>query len=105
MRYYLIAKMRVTDRGWVEAYVRDVTRLVGQHGRRYLARTSNGETLEGERARLPVIAITEWPSREVAMAFYEGEAYRPYRESRIAGTISELVLLPGEDVTGMAHIE
>jgi uncharacterized protein (DUF1330 family) len=104
VKHYVIAEMQVTDPTWVAAYVRDVTPLIERNGGRYLARTSRIETLEGERARPQVLVITEWPSREAAMAFYEGEAYRPYRESRIAGSVSDLVLVPGEDITGAARI-
>jgi hypothetical protein len=39
------------------------------------------------------------------MAFYEGEEYRPYREGRMVGAINELVLVPGEDITGAARID
>jgi uncharacterized protein (DUF1330 family) len=105
MKYYVVAEMRVTDASWVADYVQHVTPLIERNGGRYLARTSHVEKLEGERARPAVLVITEWPSREAAMAFYEGEEYRPFRESRMAGAINELRLVPGEDVTGAAHID
>jgi uncharacterized protein (DUF1330 family) len=38
------------------------------------------------------------------MAFYESDEYRPYREARMAGCINEFVLIPGEDVAGVAHV-
>ena len=104
MKYYVIAEMQVTDPGWVSAYVEKVTRLIEQRGGRYLARTSKIEKLEGDRARPQVIVITEWPSREAALAFYESDEYRAYRESRVAGSISEIMLVAGEDITGAAHI-
>lgn len=104
MKHYVIAEMVVTDPAWVEAYVRDVTPMIERHGGRYLARTSHAEKLEGGRPRPRLLVITEWPSREAAMAFYEGDEYRPFREARIAGSVSDLMLVPGEDVTGAARI-
>ena len=104
MKYYAVAEMQVTDPGWVASYVRDVTAMVERHGGRYLARTRSVEKLEGERPPPQVFLIIEWPSREAAMAFYESEEYRPYRESRRAGAINEFALVPGEDVTGAARI-
>lgn len=104
MKYFVIAEMQVTDPGWVAAYVENVTPMIERHGGRYLARTPHAEKLEGERARPKLVVVTEWPSREAAMAFYEGEEYRPYRESRVAGAISDLLLVPGEDITGAANI-
>jgi uncharacterized protein (DUF1330 family) len=104
VKYYVVAEMRVTDASWVADYVEHVTPLIERSGGRYLARTSHVEKLEGERARPPVLVITEWPSREAAMAFYEGEEYRPFREGRVSGAINEIMLVPGEDITGAAHI-
>jgi uncharacterized protein (DUF1330 family) len=76
MKYYVIAEMRVTDPAWVAEYVANVTPLIEQRGGRYLARTSHVEMLEGDRARPQVLVITEWPSREAAMEFYDSDAYR-----------------------------
>ena len=104
MKYYAVAEMQITDPSWVTAYVQAVTPLVEQYGGRYLARTPNVEKLEGQRAAPQIFLIIEWPSREAAMAFYESEEYRPYRESRIAGAINEFALVAGEDVTGAARM-
>ena len=103
MKYYAIAEIEVTDQSWVREYVADVTPLVERHGGRYLARTSNVETLEGERRTPPLIVLIEWPSREAARAFYESEEYRPYRERRLAGARSEFILVAGEDMTRTAQ--
>ena len=104
MKCYAVAEMDITDRAWVPAYVETVTKLVERHGGRYLARTPKVEKLEGERAPPQLFLLIEWPSREAAMAFYESEEYRPYRDSRIAGARNQLVLVAGEDVTGAARM-
>lgn len=104
MKYYAVAEMTITDPSWVAAYVRDVTPMVERYGGRYLARTRSVEALEGERAPPQVLLLIEWPSREAALAFYESDEYRPYRESRAAGAVSQLFLAAGEDVAGMARI-
>lgn len=104
MKYYVVAEMEITDPRWVDDYVAAVTRLVEGSGGRYLARTPKVETLEGERATPRIVLLMEWPSREAALAFYESEEYRPYRENRIAGSRTRLLLVAGEDVTGAARI-
>lgn len=104
MKWYAVAEIDVTDRGWVPEYLERVTALVERHGGRYLARTPRAEKLEGDRPVPQVSLIIEWPSREAAMAFYESAAYRPYRERRLAGARNEFVLVPGEDVAGRARI-
>ena len=104
MKYYAVAEMEITDRSWVQEYVKNVTSMVEQRGGRYLARTSKVERVEGERKLLQIFLIIEWPSKETAEAFYESEEYRPYRESRIAGAKNEFLLVAGEDITKTAHI-
>ena len=104
VKYYFIGELEVTDQSWVPDYVRKVTGMVERGGGRYLSRTSRVERVEGERKVPAMLVILEWPSKELAMAFYESEEYRPYRKNRIAGAKCEFLLVAGEDVTKMAHI-
>jgi uncharacterized protein (DUF1330 family) len=104
MKYYSVAELDITDESWVQSYVQNVTKLVEEHGGRYLARTSNIEKLEGERKRPQIFLIIEWPSRDVALAFYESDEYKPYRKSRTEGARNEFVLVAGEDIAGAAKI-
>lgn len=104
MKYYTVAELEITDRAWVADYVQNVTRMIEERGGRYLARTSRVIKLEGERPCPQLLLLLEWPSQELADAFYDSEEYRPYRERRLAGSRSELLLVPGEDVTGAAKI-
>ena len=104
MKYYAVAEIDITDHNWVRAYIKNVTRLVEQHGGRYLARTSNIEKLEGERATPEVFLIIEWPSRDAAIRFYESDEYRPYRQSRKEGARNEFMLVAGEDISKAAQI-
>jgi len=104
MKYYSVAEIEITDRSWIPAYVENVTRLVEQGGGRYLARTSKIEKLEGERKVPQIFLIIEWPSKEVAKAFYECDEYRPYRQSRIEGATNEFLLVAGEDMTKRARM-
>lgn len=104
MKYYCVAELEITDRSWVQGYVRNVTRLVERGGGRYLARTSNIERLEGQRKTPQICLIIEWPSREAALAFYESDEYRPYLKSRLEGARNELLLVAGEDTAKAAQI-
>ena len=104
MKYYSVAEIEITDQSWIPAYVANVTQLVEQGGGRYLARTSKIEKLEGERKVPQIFLIIEWPSKEVAKAFYECDEYRPYRQSRIEGATNEFLLVAGEDMTKRARM-
>jgi uncharacterized protein (DUF1330 family) len=103
VKHYVVAEMEITDPAWVRPYVAAVTGMVEAHGGRYLARTGAVEALEGgDSPRISL--LIEWPSREAALAFYGSEEYRPYRESRMAGARTRLLLVKGEDMTGAARI-
>ena len=103
MKYYGIAEINITDPAWTAEYVDKVTRLVEQRGGRYLARTTRIDRLEGERAPAQLFVLIEWPSKEAADDFYASDDYRPFREARVRGSMSELFLVAGEDVTGAAQ--
>ncbi len=104
MKYYSVAEIDITDQSWVPAYIKNVTKLVEDHGGRYLARTSNVEKIEGERKASQIFLIIEWSSRDKAITFYESDEYKPYRQNRIEGAKSEFVLVAGEDIAKVAQI-
>jgi uncharacterized protein (DUF1330 family) len=104
MKYYSIGELEIADPTWILEYVSNVTRQVEERGGRFLARTGKLEKIEGERKAPQILVIIEWPSKESAMAFYQSEEYRPYREKRIAGGRNEFFLVAGEDITKTAHI-
>jgi uncharacterized protein (DUF1330 family) len=55
---------------------------VQRRGGRHLARTQHTEMLEGEREAPGTLVLIECPTREAALAFYDSDEYRPYREDR-----------------------
>jgi uncharacterized protein (DUF1330 family) len=106
MKFYSIVIFDMADRAWTRPYVENVTGIVERYGGRYLSRTPRIEQLEGTLPVPQFVVIVEWPSREAAETFFASEEYRPYRESRIAGTTnSSILLMPGEDVAGLARVE
>jgi len=105
MKYYSIGEIEIIDPSWISEYVSNVTRQVEERGGRFLARTGKLEKIEGQRKVPQILVIVEWPSKESADAFYQSEEYRPYLEKRLAGGRNEFLLVAGEDVTKMAHIE
>jgi uncharacterized protein (DUF1330 family) len=104
MKYYAVAEMDITDQSWVPAYVKNVTKMVEAWGGRFLARTARIDKLEGTRKTPQIFLIVEWPSKEIAQSFYESDEYRPYREARLAGSVSQMLFVAGEDLTKLARI-
>jgi uncharacterized protein (DUF1330 family) len=105
MKYYSVGEITVKDRSWVRDYVTEVTALVERRGGRYLARTTRFEKTEGTRPTGKLFLIIEWPTKAAAEEFYNSHEYRPHREQRSAGAHNEAVLVAGEDINGIAHID
>ncbi len=97
MKYYAVVKVDVSDPGWVEEYLANVTGLVHKHGGKYLARTGSVDRLEGPDEHPGTVIIVEYPSKEAAMAFYEDPDYQPYLKRRLAGSSGEYLLVAGKD--------
>jgi uncharacterized protein (DUF1330 family) len=100
MPVYLVADIKVTDDEWVPAYGEAVHGLVHAHGGRYLARSAQVATLEGEPLDTSLIALVEFPSAGAAQAFLADPRYAPHAEARRRGSDSRLQLVDGSDLAG-----
>ena len=97
MTYYSVLAVTPTTQDWVPNYIGPATRLVAQHGGKYLARTANHERLEGEGENAALRIVIEWPSKEAALAFMNDPEYRPHLEARTAGSLSHHFLIEARD--------
>lgn len=101
MPVYLIANVeKVTDESWIPDYAANVHHIVHRHGGKYLSRSANIATVEGEDPGLALIALLEFPSREAVQAFMDDPEYAPYAAARKAGTEGYFVVIDDVDVTG-----
>lgn len=100
MAAYLIADVKVTDDSWVPDYVTNVHDIVAKHGGKYLSRSGNITTIEGEGLDTSIIALLEFPSMEALRAFAADPEYAPYGEARQKGSVSRLHVIDDTDVAG-----
>lgn len=100
MSVYLIANIKVTDDSWVPDYAANVHKLVEKHGGRYLSRSGNIETLEGDNLGSTLIAILEFPDRAALDAFAADPEYAPYGKARQAGSVSNFHVIDDTDIAG-----
>lgn len=98
MSVYLIADIKITDDGWVPEYAANVHNLVEKHGGRYLSRSGNIDTIEGDAMDSTLIAILEFPSREALDAFAADPEYAPYGQARQAGSVSNFHVIDDTDI-------
>jgi len=100
MTVYVIADIKVTDAAWVPAYAASVHELVHKHGGKYLSRSGNVKTLEGNPLDTTLIALMEFPSTEAANAFAADPQYAPYISARRGGSESRFQLIDNTDLAG-----
>jgi uncharacterized protein (DUF1330 family) len=80
MAVYLIADVKVTDDAWIPDYAVNVHDIVHNHGGKYLSRSGNITTIEGEELETTLVA--------------------KYRQARQAGSIGRLRVIDDTDVAG-----
>lgn len=97
MSYYSVLEVTPTTDAWVADYIEPATRLVIQHGGKYLARTASHECVEGNAEQPALRVIIEWPSKQAAVDFMNDTEYAPHLQARTQGSISHHALIEGKD--------
>jgi len=100
MTVYLIAQVKVIDDAWVPAYAASVHDIVHKHGGKYLSRSGNLRTLEGEPLDTTLIALLQFPSEQAAEAFVKDPEYAAHAAARQDGGQSRFVLIDDTDLAG-----
>ncbi len=100
MTHFLLAQLKVNDDAWIPEYAANVHDIVHKHGGKYLTRSGNITTLEGDNAQPDLIAILEFPDMKSLQAFVSDPEYAPYAAARQAGTQSHFMALDASDAAG-----
>jgi uncharacterized protein (DUF1330 family) len=100
MPVYIIADIKVTDGAWVPTYAAAVHDIVHKHGGKYLSRSGNVRTLEGNPLETTLIAVLEFPSKEAVEAFASDPEYAPFAAARQKGSESRFQLIDDTDLAG-----
>lgn len=100
MAHYLIAQVKVNDDSWIPDYAVNVHDIVHRHGGKYLSRSGNITTLEGDESTANLVAIIKFPSGEALHAFVSDPDYAPYAEARQNGTDSHFIEIDATDAAG-----
>ena len=100
MAVYLIAEVKVTDPAWIPEYAANVHNIVAAHGGKYLSRSGNIDTIEGEELDASIVALLEFPTRVALDAFVSDAEYAPFAQARAAGSVSNLRVIDDTDLAG-----
>ena len=100
MTAFLIADVKVTDDAWVPSYAAVVHDIAARHDGRYLARSGNIETIEGEGLDTTLIALIQFPDRASLDAFVADADYAPHAAARQTGSVSRFHVIDVTDLAG-----
>ena len=84
----------------ISAPVDKVHEIVHKHGGKYLSRSGNINTVEGEPLNSTLVTQTEFPSMDAVQAFASDPEYAPHAKARQAGSISRLHVIDDTDAAG-----
>jgi len=100
MTVYVIADIKVKDDGWVPGYAKSVHEIVHKHGGKYLSRSGNVKTLEGQPLDTTLIALLQFPSTDAVKSFMADPTYAPFAAARKGGSESRFQLIDDTDLAG-----
>jgi uncharacterized protein (DUF1330 family) len=92
--YFLFDNVEVHDPAALVRYAEQASKLVAEHGGRYLAAAVAPEVFEGDPGLTSVVLI-EFPDADTARAWYESPDYRPLKEVRQRAVRNTAVLIDG----------
>ena len=90
---YLVADVEVTDQAGFQKYASQVSATEGPFGGHYIVRGGKVTPLEGDAPHR--VVISEYPSVEKALAWYNSPAYSAIRPLRQAAAKSRLFVVEG----------
>jgi uncharacterized protein (DUF1330 family) len=90
MPAYLIVEMKFRDLAWAKDYIANVPAILRGFGGEYIAVSKTVERLEGAGATPDQVALFTFPSIGAIKDFMECDAYKPYKEARIASCDADI---------------
>lgn len=86
MTAYVIGRMQIHSRDWMEEYFAKIPGVVADHGGRFLVRGGDPETLEGQDTVPDAAFILKFPDRSRAQAFWASDAFQQLAVLRRSGS-------------------
>jgi uncharacterized protein (DUF1330 family) len=92
--YYLFDNLEVRDPAALASYAREASKIVAEHGGRYVAVDVVPEVVEGDPG-LRQVVLMEFPDVESARAWYDAPEYQPLKAIRHRAVRNNAVLIAG----------
>lgn len=94
MPAYMIVTANIADRAaFIEGYGKAAAALVARFGGRYVLRAPGAELLEGDFGAGASMAISEWPDKAAALAFWNSPEYAEVKQLRAGIALVQVLLI------------
>lgn len=101
MTAYMIIVARIEDRqAFITGYGAAAAELVTRFGGRYVLRAPGAELLEGSFGEGASVVISEWPSKQAALAFWNSDDYAKVRMLREGVADVQVLLIEAPAIGG-----
>ena len=101
MSAYLIVTATISDRAaFLSGYAVKAADLVEQFGGKYLMRAPGAELLEGSFGDGGSVVISEWPSKDAALAFWNSPEYAEAKTLREGVADCQVLLIEAPAIGG-----
>jgi len=95
MTAYVVGRMNIQTRDWMEEYFAKVPALIEEHGGEFLVKGGEPQSLEGDDAPPDAAFVITFPSSEAALGFWNSKEFAPLVELRQTGSTLEAQLYSG----------
>jgi uncharacterized protein (DUF1330 family) len=93
MSVFMIGRMEIHTRDWVEEYFAKVPAIIESFGGRFVVRGGDPSRLEGAAPLPDAVFVLEFPDRDRAEAFWHSDAFAPLVTLRQSGSSLEALLV------------
>tara|TARA_B100000809_G_C14878921_1_gene438423 strand:+ start:186 stop:461 length:276 start_codon:yes stop_codon:yes gene_type:complete len=90
----MIGEVNVNDPDKYKEYLLEVPKISAKYGAKYLVRGGNVTIHEGVWNPKRIVVI-EFPNRDMAMRFYDGAEYAPWKKIREEYADSKIIFVDG----------
>lgn len=95
MTAFIVGRMQIHNRDWMEEYFSKVPAIIEAHGGTFLAKGGEPQCLEGDETVPDAAFILKFPSREAAASFWNSDEFAPLIQLRQTGSALQAQLYSG----------
>ncbi len=101
MPAYMIVIAKITDRNtFISGYGVAAAKLVERFGGRYVLQKAGLQLLEGNFGDGGSMVISEWPSKEAALTFWNSPEYAEIKKLRDGLADCQILLIEADSING-----